>query len=187
MLISADGANSYHKMLHCSVYCFSLWCHCQLIPINKNFLIRFGDFLSEGVFIQSPQEAKTEAEHSFLQSKLASPPKPERSAKLPGNLCFQYDDKQNLLSGFCLPAGFTSIKDFKTKNKNLSFLSTTFVTFCFQFPRVFCVFCQLVSVKMRNVSWLLFKDTFEDDEQESQEMQIYLWPNDQCWQVKQIK
>lgn len=85
-LISADGANSYHKMLQCSVYCFSLWCHCQLIPINKNFLIWFGDFLSEGVFIQSPQEAKAEAELSFLQSKLASPPKPERRAKLPGNL-----------------------------------------------------------------------------------------------------
>lgn len=58
VLISGDGANSYHKMLHCSVYSFSLWCHCQLIPINTIFFIRFVDFLSEGVFIQSSQRGQ---------------------------------------------------------------------------------------------------------------------------------
>lgn len=100
-------------------------------------------------------------------------------------ICFQYDDKQNLLSGFCLLAGLTSIKDFKMKNKNLSFLCTTFVAFCFIFPRVSCV------LNLFFWRWEMFHDFFSKtclrvmSKRASQG--IYLWPNDECWQVKTNK
>lgn len=117
VLISGDGANSYHKMLHCSVYSFSLWCHCQLIPINTIFFIHSVCWfpLRGSLYPKFTKRPRLKL-HSCSQSWLLFP-KPDRRAKLPGNLCFQYDDKRNFLSSFCLPAGLTSIKDLNQKIK----------------------------------------------------------------------
>lgn len=147
-VINADGANSYHKMHQCWVYCFSD------VAANKFQSIRFSSF---GLFISSQwvslfkvyQEAKTEATLLFLQSKRPSPSKTWQESKITGKSPFPIWWQIKPLSWF-LFTGSTHIQ-----NTNLFFLSSTFLQLD-SFPRLFSVFPNFVW-------WLLFKDTFKDE------------------------